>query len=48
MIIPEDAPRGLRSLELSKLGFKNRNDLQVGGFEYFLFSTLPGEMIQFD
>ena len=23
-------------------------EIQVGGFKYFLFSPLPGEMIQFD
>ena len=29
-------------------GFWGEARKLVGGFKYFLFSTLPGEMIQFD
>ena len=35
-------------VEWCKNSDENGNSCLVGGFKYFLFSPLPGEMIQFD
>ena len=34
--------------EPTELVLLKQEGVLVGGFEYFLFSPLPGEMIQFD
>ena len=37
-----------RSQDLKSLLPTHRRSILIGGFKYFLFSPLPGEMVEFD